>query len=307
MTEPDTNHRFLVTVAIPTFNRAVLLRRALQSVLSQDYEHLEVLVGDNASEDETYLVHETLGCDPRVRWIQRETNLGPISNFEGLLQEATGHYFIWLADDDYLSPGYISRCVKRLSEPNAPRNVVGRAVLRRDGILVRTESFRYLDADPSKRVLAFYRTVRANSLFYSMSTTDRAREVLPLMRSLSCDWVHVARHLFLGTAEYLDDVTLTVALHGRSDLGVKLPPDWYRHAYKMFFITSDSARDVFTHPVYAGLPLNQRRVLAIRCAVNTFLHLCSREAFFCAIAMTLQRILPRRSYQWVQRTWRRGA
>src|ERR1039457_3247150 len=127
MIEPDIDHRRLVTVAVPTFNRAALLRRALQSVLCQDYEHLEVLVGDNASQDETYLVHEALHDDSRVHWMRHKTNLGAPNNFEVLLQEAQGHYFMWLADDDYLSPGYISRCVKRLSEPNAPRHVIGRS------------------------------------------------------------------------------------------------------------------------------------------------------------------------------------
>jgi len=304
VTESDTNPHLLVTVAVATFNRAALLRRALQSVLSQDYENLEVIVGDNASEDETYLVRQALGGDRRVRWIRHETNRGALSNFEILLQEAKGHYFMWLADDDYLSPGYISRCATRLSEPDAPRNVVGRAVLRRDGAFVRAECFRYIDTDPRKRVLLFYRTVRANSLFYSMSTTDQAREVLPFMPGVSCDWVHVARHVYLGRAEYLDDVTLTVSLHER-DSGEKVARGWHRQAYKMFFLASDSARDVCTHPVYAGLRPSQRRVFAMRCAAITFRRRSARTDLFCAVAMTLKRILPERPYQWLQGTWRR--
>ena len=310
MIEQDLRRRRLVTVAIPTFNRAALLRRALDSVLSQDYEHLEILVGDNASEDDTHLVRQGIGGDRRVRWMRHETNLGALSNFEALLHEAKGHYFMWLADDDFLSPGYISRCVRRLSEPDAPRHVVGRAVFHRDGIVVREESFQYVDVDPRERVLSYYRSVNGNSLFYSMSTTDDAREVLPFMPGISCDWVHVARHLFLGSAEYLNDATLTVGLHGDDDTAkpeISIGPGWHRQAYKMFYLASDVARDICAHPVYTGLRQGQRRSLAIRCASVTFIRRFSRGDLFCAAVMSLKRYLPAGPYLWLQNTWRQRA
>ena len=43
----------LVTIAIPTFNRAALLRGCVQSALSQTYTNIEVLVSNNASTDDT--------------------------------------------------------------------------------------------------------------------------------------------------------------------------------------------------------------------------------------------------------------
>src|SRR4030081_967744 len=84
MSNPDlvSNDRSypLVTIAIPTFNRASLLRECVRSALSQTYRHFEVLVSDNASTDET---KEILGqfSDGRLRVIGQETNIGLLPNW----------------------------------------------------------------------------------------------------------------------------------------------------------------------------------------------------------------------------------
>ena len=55
----------LVTVGIPTYNRASALTRALESVLAQDYTNLEVVISDNASTDDT--CPKLSGLDPRIQ------------------------------------------------------------------------------------------------------------------------------------------------------------------------------------------------------------------------------------------------
>ncbi|HMD51194.1 MAG TPA: glycosyltransferase, partial [Solirubrobacteraceae bacterium] len=58
----------LVSVGIPTYNRASRLRRAADSVLGQSYAELELVICDNASDDETEEVCLELSRgDPRVR------------------------------------------------------------------------------------------------------------------------------------------------------------------------------------------------------------------------------------------------
>ena len=88
----------LVTIAIPTFNRASLLRECVRSALSQTYRHFEVLVSDNASTDET---KEILGqfSDGRLRVIGQETNIGLLPNWNACLAEARGDYVIFLPVD----------------------------------------------------------------------------------------------------------------------------------------------------------------------------------------------------------------
>ena len=62
----------LVSVGIPTFNRLIMLRRAVDSALSQDYPNLEVVISDNASTDGTQAWCEQLARrDSRVRYVRQ--------------------------------------------------------------------------------------------------------------------------------------------------------------------------------------------------------------------------------------------
>jgi len=70
----------LVTIAIPTYNRSATVGRAIDSALAQTHERLEVLVGDDASTDETgELLGELAERDPRVRIVRRVDRLGELT------------------------------------------------------------------------------------------------------------------------------------------------------------------------------------------------------------------------------------
>lgn len=58
----------LVTVIIPTYNRAKTIERSINSVLSQSYSNLELIVVDDGSSDNTKSVVENID-DSRVRYI----------------------------------------------------------------------------------------------------------------------------------------------------------------------------------------------------------------------------------------------
>ncbi len=92
-----------VTIAIPTYNRRVLLERALRSASYQTYSDLEILVCDDGSTDGTREFLESC-TDPRIRCVFPSTNRGMYANFCTALNEARGEYFLMLDDHDYLEP-----------------------------------------------------------------------------------------------------------------------------------------------------------------------------------------------------------
>lgn len=100
----------LVTIAIPTFNRATLLRGCIQLALTQSYENIEVLVSDNASSDDTSKVLSEVS-DRRLRVLRQETNIGLLPNWNACLAAAMGEYIIFVSDDDRISPQLVERCV----------------------------------------------------------------------------------------------------------------------------------------------------------------------------------------------------
>ena len=105
----------LVTIGIPTRNRAKTLQLALESAMQQTYEEIEIVVSDNASSDDTpKILQRATVQDKRVRVIQQSVPLTMLRNFEATWREGRGDFFIWLADDDLLSDNFVEGAVTAL-------------------------------------------------------------------------------------------------------------------------------------------------------------------------------------------------
>jgi glycosyltransferase involved in cell wall biosynthesis len=100
----------LVTIAIPTFNRALLLKGCILSALAQSYQNFEVIVLDNASTDETGEVLKQFR-DPRLRVVRQKLNVGLLKNWNSCLAEAKGDFFVLLPDDDQITSWMLERCI----------------------------------------------------------------------------------------------------------------------------------------------------------------------------------------------------
>ena len=94
-----------VSVIIPTYNRADLLPGCLENVLGQSYPHLEVLVVDDGSTDNTREVIQPY-LD-RVRYFETE-NGGPAHARNIAMRAATGEYLAFLDSDDFYLPGKLA-------------------------------------------------------------------------------------------------------------------------------------------------------------------------------------------------------
>ena len=93
----------LVSVVVPTRNRTVLLARAIRSVRAQTYSNLEIIVVDDASDDDVQSVVESFG-DPRIRYIRHSINRGGSGARNTGIRAATGEFIAFLDDDDEWEP-----------------------------------------------------------------------------------------------------------------------------------------------------------------------------------------------------------
>ncbi len=101
----------LVSIGIPTYNRPTELRRALQSATNQTYKNLEIVVSDNCSpNDPTRDIIKEFN-DPRIVYYHQRRNLGRDANITFVLSKATGDYFMWLSDDDWIEPYFVQLCL----------------------------------------------------------------------------------------------------------------------------------------------------------------------------------------------------
>jgi glycosyltransferase involved in cell wall biosynthesis len=106
----------LVTIGVPTYNRAAGLARALEAMCAQTYRNLEIIVSDNASTDPNVekVVRDVMARDARVIYHRHPQNIGAMANFSSLVSKGNGDFFMWAADDDRWEAFFVERCVREL-------------------------------------------------------------------------------------------------------------------------------------------------------------------------------------------------
>lgn len=106
-----------LSIVIPTYNGARHLKVALDAIVPQLEEGVELVVCDDHSSDGTAeLVRAAQKQSPRVRLFVNERNLGMDRNFEAAVEHATGEFFWFCGQDDVLVPGAVRKVLDVLSD-----------------------------------------------------------------------------------------------------------------------------------------------------------------------------------------------
>jgi glycosyltransferase involved in cell wall biosynthesis len=99
----------LVSIGMYVYNSELTLNQAIESILTQDYVNIELIISDNASTDKTEKICRSFAkTDSRIKYFRNKQNLGPYSNLQFVLSESKGEYFMWAAGDDIRTSGFIS-------------------------------------------------------------------------------------------------------------------------------------------------------------------------------------------------------
>lgn len=100
----------MVSIIIPTYNRAHLIGQTLDSVRAQTYTHWECIVVDDGSTDQTLeIVKKFEKNDPRFSVLPRPTNRKPGGNAARAygFEQSKGSWVCWFDSDDLMLPDYI--------------------------------------------------------------------------------------------------------------------------------------------------------------------------------------------------------
>ncbi|MEZ4772844.1 MAG: glycosyltransferase family 2 protein [Bacteroidia bacterium] len=197
----------LVSIGIPTYNGGNRIETALNSILSQDYEHVEVIISDNGSQDHTERVcREWAARDSRVKYFRHNENRGVSPNFEFALQQATGKYFMWMADDDEVVSDILHRYVDFLEDHPDYGLVSGQINYWKDGKMrYRETNLSFEGRSGILRAIKYYWKVKEGALIYGMMRREWGQKVrfLPVLGS---DWHFVAGMALQGKIKNLDFV-----------------------------------------------------------------------------------------------------
>lgn len=223
-----------VSIGLPVYNGELYLEDALNSLVNQTFEDIEIIISDNASEDGTSeICRRYASRDPRIRYHRNERNLGAGPNFNRTFELARGEYFKWAAHDDLLEPSYLEKCIAALDADHA-------AVLAHSEIAQIDESGHRIGCIHRPLLGADHRS--AHRRFAQAILTDHScRDVFGLIRTSALENMP----LHEGRLDTDRTILAELALRGRF-LHVPEPLFVHRDHPKRYVHTSHGDRDART-------------------------------------------------------------
>jgi len=260
----------LVSIGIPTYNRAELLHQAVASAAAQTYTHLEILIADNHSPDHSEQIgRDWCQRDPRIHYYRHPKNIGPYGNFRAVLQAAQGDYFMWLGDDDWVDPNYVEVCLNYLQQHPGLVLVSGQVTYYHQGRFHHPgEFFQILDSVPRQRVLHYYQEVVENGIYYGLMPRHCVQK-LSIYQALASDCAMVASLAFQG------QILMVSATHLHREFNHVMPRHKARQVLQKLglqrlyglirrgFIARTVSRDILVNPLYGTLGWGQRLQFAL--------------------------------------------
>jgi glycosyltransferase involved in cell wall biosynthesis len=97
-----------VSIVIPVYKSAATVRRCVESLVGGTYPHLEILLVEDCSPDNSWEVCQELAAQyPCVRTFRNERNSGPSVTRNRGLEEMTGEYLMFVDSDDWVEPDFV--------------------------------------------------------------------------------------------------------------------------------------------------------------------------------------------------------
>ncbi|MCX5041705.1 glycosyltransferase [Aldersonia sp. NBC_00410] len=205
----------LVSIGLPVRNGADRVEPVIKSILAQTYENLELIICDNASTDGTEDLCRTLAAqDERVVYHRHPVNIGLNPNFDAALRLATGTYFRYVGDDDWLDPACIGMGVDTFAADE--RLVLVTNQVGYTGVDGRTETAEYSGADlgsddPVRRFAEMLRLLNESYLLMDPEYGLFRRETMlaiPRRNMLRDDEVFAAKMALTGPWAHVPEVLM---------------------------------------------------------------------------------------------------
>lgn len=136
------DEKSLVSVVIPTYNRAYCIERAIRSVINQSYNNLEIIVVDDASTDNTKELVSRIQ-DRRIKYISHSQRLGASAARNTGIKMAKGDFVAFLDSDDEYLPQKIEKNLDFIKNTSWRIGMVASLyyVIEKDNIHISSEGY----------------------------------------------------------------------------------------------------------------------------------------------------------------------
>lgn len=162
--EEAVNDSALVTVVIPTYNRAKFLKRGIESILGQTTKRWKLLIVDDGSKDDTKKVVKRYLDDPRIRYVRLQKNKGVSHTLNHGLSLVDTPYFSQLDADDWYEPNTLETCLDKMEKSGKKTALVyGHEKIWKTA---RRGKVKYVERKKKKKITSKYKFITYHPMIY---------------------------------------------------------------------------------------------------------------------------------------------
>jgi glycosyltransferase involved in cell wall biosynthesis len=162
----------LVSIICLCYNHARFIEEAVNSVIAQTYENIELIIVDDQSTDKSIeVIHKLIKKNPQLKFIENDKNIGMCRSFNKALKETKGEFIIDLAADDIMLPERITTQVEAFLNLKATYGVV--------------YSDAYLINEKGEKTSTFYKRNELGGLMETVPTKKVFKELIHSYRICS--------------------------------------------------------------------------------------------------------------------------
>lgn len=200
-----------VSFGMPVYNGEHYVAQAIESVLNQDLDDLELSISDNASTDETAAIVESYARhDGRIRYERQPRNRGGAWNFDRVFEMSSAPYFTWICADDWKAPDFASATLSAMSEAGPDVAVVYTRthLVDADGVFLDSLNDDRLGLDHPEAHVRVGRLLHAQAspLFYGLIRSELLATTRGFSRSIAPDIVMLVELACRGSLVLVDRV-----------------------------------------------------------------------------------------------------
>lgn len=194
----------MLSICIPTYNRADFLPDTLESIISQADSTVEIVVSDNASTDNTYDIIQSFRSQfPNITYQRLPENIGADRNYLRSVDLARGRYCWLFGSDDVMRAGAVNRVLNELRS-GAGIYLVGLTICTRTllpindhPLLLSSKQHKFNLSEPEDRHYYFKNAANSTALFSFLGSIIVDREKwnasIGEEKYIGTFWVHVAK------------------------------------------------------------------------------------------------------------------
>jgi len=230
-----------ISIGMPVYNGEKFIRQSLDSLLNQTLTDLELIISDNASNDSTpSICEEYLKKDKRIRYFRQEKNMGPLWNYNFVLEQAKCDFFMWAAVDDLWESEFVEKnvsillsnknvvgCVSKVSSHSISTNELKtdkidfsfQNFLRKIRSSLKSVDVHSVSGPYDKKVTDFLRKGFPNML-YAVYRTDKLQECIPRESFVGNGYAIILSILQYGDFHVLDEELMSKYDSGLSSKGI---------------------------------------------------------------------------------------